>query len=71
MKYGYCNQRMEEGTIQSAANRQIYYLPKGKSVPIANKAQIKTDDGFILSKGLSNKVKAYYCPDCKKVIIDL
>lgn len=71
MRCGYCNQRMEEGTLQSAANRKLYYLPKGKSVPIANKVQIEKSGGVMVSRGLSNKVKAYYCHDCKKIIIDL
>ena len=71
MKCGYCNERMEEGTLQSAANRKVYYLPKGKSVPMANKVQIEKVGGFILSKGLSNKAKAFYCPKCSKIIIDL
>lgn len=66
MKCPYCNQEMENGFVQSARDifwgekkHKLFFTPNEKEVKLA----IGGLNGCIIN--------AYYCRDCKKIIIDL
>ena len=64
MNCPYCNKEMEKGIIES------------KSPPIWTKRQkltiFKRKDEIVLSNFMSTEYSAaYYCADCKKIIVDL
>ena len=64
----FCGRDMEEAYIQSS--QQIYLNPGNKPRTIASgDLSTKTLTGFSLTK--APFVRAYYCKNCAKAIIDL
>lgn len=63
----YCNKKLKSGYVQST--RQIYFNEGNKRIFASGdlKSKCISDLGFLKAPS----VKAYYCEDCKKIILDL
>lgn len=65
----YCKQEMQRGYM-GGVRYQLWWIPEGKKereTLLGKKAGIALNKTSVIQ---NNKVEAYYCPNCKKVIID-
>ena len=64
----YCGKEMEDAYIQSA---QQLYLNRGRKPRTFASGDLSSISLSKFSLTKAPYVKSYFCPDCKKVIIDL